>query len=184
MDHRSAEAPLEGFLEPLCLEPIRAQGIELSGELVTLLVVRRQSQAARPHEGVAGKLLEPVEGTLGLPPQPDRPLAADRLGRDVERGGSAAQREAAVPSTGAARDLAGLVQADLQPGFGETQRRRAAGYPAADDDDVRRPVELPLGDRRCRLVEPVRDGQVRREVAVPIGTKARLPTSLMPLTVL
>ena len=62
-----------------------------------------------------------------------RPIDLDR---DVVGRRAAAQREAAVPAARPARDLARVVQADLQAGLGERERGRAAGHPPADDDRI------------------------------------------------
>jgi len=83
----------------------------------------------------------------------------------------------------ASRYLARIMETHLQPGLGQPERCGATCHTAADHDGVGGAVELPLGNRRCRLGEPVA-GQLRIEVALAIGTKARLPTSLVPFTVL
>jgi hypothetical protein len=183
VEDRRPEAALEGLVHPLGREAARPQVFVLGGERVAFLVVGGEAEAAGPTERVARQLREAVERQLGLPPQPDGRVAADRLGGDVERSGAAAEREAPVPAARPARDRAGLVQAHLQAGLGEAQRGRAAGHAPADDDRIRRAVETPRGDRRRRFVQPIA-GQLSREVARRIGTKARLPTSLVSLTVL
>jgi hypothetical protein len=183
VEDRGAEAAVERILDPLGLEPVRAQGFQLDGQLVAFLVVGGEPQAAGAPERVACELLEPVERRLRLPPEPDRAVAADRLERDVVGRSAASKREAAVPAARASGDLTGVVEPDLQARLGEPERRGAAGDAAADDRDVGWAAEPPNGDRRRRLVQPV-GGQLSREVARRIGTKARLPTSFVPRTVL
>src|SRR5262249_5693930 len=106
----------------------------------------------------------------------------DRFDSDVVRRRAAAQRKSTVPATRPARDLARIVQADLQAGLGECQRGRAAGHASADDHDVGTPFDAPLRDRRRGLVEPIT--RQRSAFSFASGTKARLPMSLIPLTVL
>jgi hypothetical protein len=183
MEDRRPEAPFERLLDPLGLEPVRAESLELDRQLVAFCVVGGEPEAAGASEGVARQPFEAIERLLGLPPEPDGAIAADGLDGDVERSGTAAEREAAVPSTGAAGDLARVVEAYPQAGLREAEGGRAPRDAAADDDCIRGAVETPWANRRRGLVQPVA-GQLRREVARRIGTKARLPTSLVPLTVL
>jgi hypothetical protein len=75
------------------------------------------------------------------------------------------------------------VESHLQAGLGEVEGRRAPRDAAADDDRIRGAVVAPRPNPGRRLVQPVRV-QLSKVVALCIGTKARLPTSLVPLTVL
>src|SRR5207253_7386972 len=125
MEHR-ARVP-QRRLDPLRVEAILVKRLELDPQLVSLLLVGGQAQAARAAKGVPGERLDPVDPLLGAPPVRVRLLAPDRLGSDVVRSCGAAQGEAAVSPARAAGDLAGLVQAHPQPGLGQSERAGAAG---------------------------------------------------------
>ena len=182
VEDRCAEAAPQRLLDPLRREPVGAQGFVLDRELVALLVVGAETEAARSASGVACEPDETVERLLGLAPVGAGGVAPDRLDGDVIGRRAAAQREAAVAAACPAGDLARVVQADLQAGLGERERGRTAGHTPADDDRVGTPLDAPLRDRRRGLVEPVA-GQ-RSAFTFASGTKARLPTSLIPFTVL
>ena len=185
MEDRGTEATFERVFDPFGCETARAEPLELGGQRIPLLVVVGEAEAPGPSQRVARQLLEPVERPLGLLPQPDGGVTADGLDRHVEGRRAAAQCEAPVPSTRPAGDLASVVEPDLEPGFREPKRGRATGDPSADHHRIGSPVEAPFRYRRRRLVQPVAGpGQFSNEVALRIGTKARLPTSLVPLTVL
>jgi hypothetical protein len=76
------------------------------------------------------------------------------------------------------------VKPDPEPRPGKGECGRATRHAAADDHDVGCAVEPPSRNRRRWLVQPVgvAGSQPRREVAFFSGTKARLPSSLTPLT--
>jgi hypothetical protein len=183
MENRRAEAPAQRLVDPFRGEPVGPQRLVLDGELVALLPVNGEPEAARSTAGVTGERGQLAERLLRQPPVACRLLASDRLDRDVVRRGAAAEGEAAVAAARAAGDLAGVVQPNLRACLRERQRGGAAGDPAADDRDVGRAFDPALRNRRPRLVEPVAR-QRRREVAWRSGTKARLPTSRSFLNVL
>ena len=81
-------------------------------------------------------------------------LLADRLRGDVERGGHAAQRKAAVAAARSLGHLARVVDPDALACLCEPQRRRATRHAGADDDDFG-VVDGDAGTRRRRLAEPV-----------------------------
>src|SRR5688500_665354 len=82
--------------------------------------------AGRP-QGVAGELLEAVQGTLGeLPVLPGALRAELAPSRFVEHGPTP-QRKTAAAAAGSRRDLPCLVQAYAQAATRGDQRRRAAG---------------------------------------------------------
>ena len=91
-------------------------------------------------------------------PEGARPFSAKLPPRDVVRGSTAAQGEAAVPPARAARDLAGVEQAHALPRLRHPERAGAARHAAADDRHVDR-SRRPVGRRRkerARLFKPVR----------------------------
>ena len=140
MAQRGREAALERRLEvvdPLRREAGRDERLVLGAELVALLLVDREPQRADPPEGIAGEGLDRVDRALRPRHHRAGALLADRLGGDVERGGHAAQGEAAVAAARPSGDPARVVEPHALARLGEPERRGAAGDAAADDDDVR-----------------------------------------------
>ena len=136
---RSREPALERRLEaldPLGREAGRDERLVLGAQLVALLLVDREPQRADPPKRVAGERLDRVDRALRPRHHRPRAVLADRLRRDVERGGHAAQREAAVAAARALGDPTRVVEPHALAGLGEPERRRAAGDAGADDDDV------------------------------------------------
>ena len=135
--------------------PSARSGLVLDRELVALLVVGGEPEAAGPAGGIAGEPDEPVERLLGLPPVVAGRVAADRLDGDVVGRRAAAEGEAAVPAACPAGDLAGVVQADLQAGLGEPSAAAQPVTPPPTTTRRERPSRRRCGNRRRRLVEPV-----------------------------
>ena len=136
-------------------KPAADEGLVLGAQLVPLLVVDRDPQRADAPERVAGERLDRVDRALGPGHQLAGARLADRLGRDVERGRHAAEREASVAAARALGDPA-------------ARRRDArACPPAASRSAAAQPVTPPpttttsgsstrcLRERRRRLAEPV-----------------------------
>ena len=158
MVQRSREPALERRLEaldPLRREPGRDERLVLGAQLVTLLLVDREPKRADPPERIAGERLDRVDRALGPRHHRPRAVLADRLGGDVERGGHAAQRKAAVAAARALCDRTPVVEPDALAGLGEPESRGAAGHAAADDDDLGL-VDVDVRTRWRRLAEPVR----------------------------
>ena len=143
------------LLTPLDREACVPKRLELFPELLALVLVGGQTEAARVPEGVARERSE--RGELGLRPAPERGgrLGADRVREHGVRRRPAPQREAAVAAARATSDLPRLVEPDRETGLGERQRARAAGDAASDDGYVRH-VHAPHRQRIARLREPVR----------------------------
>ena len=146
-------------LDPLGREAGGDERLVLGAQLVALLLVDREPQRADPPKRIAGERLDRVDRALCPRHHRAGALLADRLRRDVERGGHAAQRKAAVAAARALGDPACVVEPHALARLREPQRGRAAGYAAADDDDVGI-VDAGLGTRRRRLAEPVRRHRV------------------------
>src|SRR6266496_5785808 len=96
MEDRRRETVVDEVGPPLRLEAVFAQRIELCAGLVLLFGVRGETQAARPHERVAGEIGEAVEMLLGQTPVLRRALRAEPFARAVVRHRPAAEREAPV----------------------------------------------------------------------------------------
>ena len=130
----------------------------LEPELLELLLVCGQAEAAGSRQRIAGEQLEAVQVLRGQEPVLPSSLAAERLAGDVVPHGPAPEREAAVASARAARDRTGLVEANAEPGLGQRERAGAAGDAAADHLDVGSPIERSPGERLGRsLRQPPRD---------------------------
>ena len=162
VEDRAVERPAQvlgqvAAVTPLGVEAVLAERVELLADVVALLLVGREPQAALAAQRVAGELLEAVEGVLGPPPEQQRPLRPVGIARDVVARGAAAEGEPAVPPARALGHVRALVEhAHAPPRAGERERTGAAGDAGADDLDLRRPVEPPLGERDLRVGEPVR----------------------------
>ena len=102
----------------------------LGADLLHLLGVRGEAQAAGPAQRVAGEAGKPVEVLLRQPPVLGRALGAEPLARPVVRHRAAAQREAAVASARALPHAPRVTHAHAQPRLGERQRCRDAVMPA------------------------------------------------------
>ena len=144
------------LIAPLAREPVGLKRIVLCDELLALLLIGGESEAAGRPEGISGDLGEVGYGTLGPLPELSCALAPDRLDHDGVRGRAAPERKSAVPPTRPSGDFSRLVQTDSQAGFGQRERTRAARDAAPDDRDVWRTVELDGRKRLIRLGEPVR----------------------------
>src|SRR6266508_1356309 len=121
---------------PLRLETVFSERVVLAPKLVALVVVGGDAEAAGPPQRVAGAPGQALEGFLGQLPVLSRALGAHPHTRLVVRRRSATEGEAAVAPARAARYLARVVDADVQPGTRQRQRTRAAGHACADDLDV------------------------------------------------
>src|SRR5207244_4391828 len=109
------------------------------------------------------------------------PLGAVRLAGDVVARGTAGEREAAVAAARALCDPARVVHANAPAGLGKPQRGGAAGHARSHDRDVGAAVELRLGPRRNRFLQPVRIHEARRYM--PSHTTTR-PSSSSSTSVL
>src|SRR5882724_619738 len=141
------------FVAPFGCEPVLAQRFVLQADLVPFFVVGREAQATRAPERISGDRLESIESRLGAEPELLRRLCAVRLAGDVISSGSAAQGEAAVPTTRSFGDSARIVHAHTQAAARERKRARDTGDAGADDRDVDFPLRARV-DRARRLVEP------------------------------
>src|SRR5207244_1886355 len=83
MEHRP-RVP-ERRVDPLGVEAVLVEELELAPQLVTLLLVLGQAQAPRAAERISAKRFDLVERVFGAPPERRCPLAADRLGADIVR---------------------------------------------------------------------------------------------------
>ena len=146
-----------GVLAPLGGEAGFDERLVLLAELVSLLLVGSQAEAARRAKGVARDVGEHCELLLGPAPERGGRVAADRVCEHRIRCCTAAEREPTVSSTRPTGDLARLEQPDAEAGLREGERARAARDPPADDSHVHAAVELGARQRLGRLVEPVRD---------------------------
>jgi len=158
MEDGSYEPPLRVQLTsiaPLGVEAVRDKRLILLTKLHRLLVVVRDAKAASASELVACQLLHHVELLLGALPEQLGRLPADCLRRDRVRRGGSAQGEATVAAAGPLRDGASVVYPHALARRGQRERARAAGDAGADNSDIDRSVELPHGQSRCRLVQPV-----------------------------
>ena len=142
-------------LAPLRLKAVLAQRFVLGAELLVLLLVGSDAEAADPAKRIAHGLGETVERPFGGDPVvagdvTPKPLAGVAIGHR-----SAAKGEAAVPATRAFGNASRLVHPNPEAGLRERERSRAARDPGTDDLDVRRSVE-PFPDQfRAWLFQPV-----------------------------
>src|SRR6267154_2750448 len=143
-------------VEPLGIDPVFAERLVLSANLLALLLVGREPKAPGPPQRVARKLLDPVERALGPVPEPPRALRSVRFTGDVVPRGAAAQREAAVAPARAFRHATRVVHAHAQTAFGKAQRCCAAGDTRADDRYINGAFVSRRRARDRRIFEPVR----------------------------
>ena len=134
------EPALERRLE--ALDPLRREAgsderLVLGAQLVALLLVDREPERADAPKRISGERLDRVDRALRPRHHRPRAVLADRLRRDVERGGHAAQGKAAVAAARSLGDPARVVEPHALACLGEPERRGAAGDAAADDDHVR-----------------------------------------------
>ena len=158
MEQRSGVEPIERrgqLVEPLDREPVLAERVVLAAQRLPLLRIERESQAARATERVPGEQLEPLERALGERHQPLCGVPAERGAGGVVRLRSAAKREPAVATAGAAGDLALLEQPDRDSLLGERQRAGAARDTASDHDHVRRLVVHAARELGPVVFEPI-----------------------------
>ena len=148
------------LVAPLGREPVGPERVVLRLELVPLLLVRGEAQAAGRPEGVPGEAGELRELAFGPAPQRAR-RARCRSSRPATGYGTAPPRSAKPPlrPLAPAGDLASLVQADAKPCLGQGERTRAARDSAPDDGDIRQAVQVELGHGCVRLVEPEGGGR-------------------------
>jgi len=128
----------------------------LGEQLVSLFHVCGQPEAADATQGVTGKALHPVEGSLGQSPQPCRTLGAEPLPCSVVGHRPAPEGEATVPPARAGGDRARLVRANAQPTFREGERAGQTRDAAADDSHVDCSIQPGTAKRLGGLVNPVR----------------------------
>ena len=129
-------------LAPLGREARGAERLVLVAELVSLLVVGGKPKAPGTTKGIPCQRSRAPSSSVSV----QRHSAAVRSSpidfcEHGERRSTPAKREAAVAPARAAGDLARLEEPDSETRLGERERAGAAGYPAADDGNVRRPVE-------------------------------------------
>src|SRR5690349_21753936 len=125
MDDPAVEAPREmarQVVDPLGREPVLMERLVFGADLLALLGVGGQPEAAVPDERVACELCHPVERSLRPPPELARLVDAVGLAGDVVARGAAAKREAAVPPARPLGDAALIVDANAQPRLGEAER--------------------------------------------------------------
>ena len=144
MEDRSAEAARQRLVDPLGGEPVGAERLVLDRELVALLVVGGEPQAARPAEGVR----RPARRAGRAPARsaPDALAASRPIDSTVTSYGAAPPRSAKPPF----RPLAppAISRASCSRTFSPASASASAAAqpvtPAADDHDVGTPVEAPL----------------------------------------
>ena len=88
VEERAREAACQRLRQrvaPLGLEPVLPQGGELLAQLVALLLVGREPQAADAPKGVAAELFHPVDVALGEAPVVGCLLGAEPVARAVVR---------------------------------------------------------------------------------------------------
>jgi hypothetical protein len=129
--------------DPFHREPVREQRVALGSELVSLLFVRGQPEAADTPERVAGELRHPIERELGRAPERGCTFRPEPGPGDVVVHGAATEGKTAVPPARAGGDRARLVQPNPLPGVGQRERAGTAGDASADDRDVDGTVETP-----------------------------------------
>src|SRR5207302_3570066 len=83
-------------VDPLGGDPVLAHRLVLGADVLALLLVRGEPQAAVTRQRVAGERLHAVERALRPLPQAARAFNAVRLTSDLITRRTAAQREAAV----------------------------------------------------------------------------------------
>ncbi len=149
------ERPVE-VVSPSDRQSVAGHRVVFRPELVTLLLVGGDAQAADAAEGVTGQPLHPVDRLFRESPEPLRRDRTDHLARHVIRRTATTQREAAVAAARPLCDPAGVDQPNAEPGLGERERARAPGDATADHDGIDG-VVMWLRARNRRLVEPVRD---------------------------
>src|SRR5207237_8212590 len=99
------------LVEPLGLEAVRTKRLEFRPDLLPLLGVGRDSEAADAPEGIAGERPHAIDVTLRQQPEVARAFRSELAPRDVVRHRAAPEREAAVATARAGRDLPPLVAA-------------------------------------------------------------------------
>ena len=143
------------LVPPLGCEPVLDERVVLAPDLVPLLVVRGQAQAARPARTRRPALEHVRERVLSPAPVRPRGVGAHPIAGDVVSHRTAAQGEAAVAAARPGCDLARLVHAHAAPPAGERERASEAGDAAADDRDVDRALCADARRELVRLEEPV-----------------------------
>ena len=151
MADRGGEAALERRgerVDPLGLEAVCPQAFDLVAQVLALLGVGGETEAADAPERIAREALDRIELVLGPAPERERAVAADRGDDLVVRRSRATERKAAVPAARSLGDPPRVHDAHAQPGLGEGERTRAARHPSADDADVH--VLPPVAAREAR----------------------------------
>ena len=150
---RPASTP-SGSVDPLGLDPVRPQRLDLLAQVLSLLAVGGEPEAAERTERVARETCH--LGELGLRPAPQRERTVPAVIRDdlVVGAGHATERESAVAAARALGHTPLVDDADAEAGLGERERARAARDAGADDADVDRPA-VAGRQRGSGLVQPV-----------------------------
>src|SRR5690242_29481 len=115
---RAAEVGRER-VEPVGVEPVLEERVELAAKRLALFGVAREPDASRAPERVPGEGLHPVECPLGERPEGGCDVASERDPRLVVARRQPPESEAAVAAARTAGDLASLEQPDAKPAAGE-----------------------------------------------------------------
>jgi hypothetical protein len=165
------------LVDPFHREPVREQRFVLGSELVSLLFVCGQPEAADTPERVAGEPSHPIERALGRSPERSCTFRPEPGPGDVVVHGAATEGKAAVPPTRAGGDRARLVETNPFPGVGQRERAGTARDASADDRDIDGTLEAPSAQRLSRLVQP--EGRLHAPIVDTVtaqpGTRRRLP---------
>ena len=159
MADRRREAAREGAsggIDPLGLEPVRPERLDLVAQVFSLLGVGREAKAAEPPERVPRELAHRRQLCLRPLPERQRPIAPERGDDLVVRRRCPAERETAVAAARTLRDPARIDDANAQTRFGQRQGTRAPRHAGAHDPDVHRPARGATRQVRGGLGEPVR----------------------------
>ena len=183
MEDRRAEAAFERLVDPLGREPVGAERLVLDGELVPLLLVGGEAQAARAPGGVAGEPDEPLErAARSSASKPCGPrVRSSRWSRHTPR----PPRVGRTRRSGRSRPQRPRARRGAAPPV-RPRRARAHAQPVTPPPTTTtsgRPASRRAGIGGAGSSSPVARAQ-RSDFTFASGTKARLPASLIPLTVL